>query len=390
MSDIQLAAKKVGSKENKALMILSALGILFVVDEHLGRPISFFTQVFPYDSFYMPMFVFISGYFFRPDHSESWAKTLRFTWNRCKKSLLPYFLWVLFYFAFTHILRSFGVITFGGISLKKLVLYMISNGAPPLYIEPAWFVPMLFSVGVLYCCIRRIFRKVWNDTAATVLLVLLGAAAVYAARTDFNAPYHYYLLKAAFFMQFYHLGYFFRAHLEIHFDRANGFALCLATVGINLLLIAVYGDHIRFPYCARMGGFSTNNLLLPLITSVTGIAFWLKISKAFTPVLGGSKLVNFISDNTFFIMIHHLAVKALFTGLLIVGKKLGIASLASVDAERFKASAWYIFGDSPWIKVLCFLFTFAVTLAACKLFLCIKKPIMNFIKKRLQRRAQSL
>lgn len=382
MSGLQVAAKNVGNKENKALMILSALGILFVVDEHLGRPISFLTQVFPYDSFYMPMFVFISGYFFRSSHCESWANTLRFTWNRCKKSLLPYLLWVLFYFAFTHVLRSFGVITFGNFSLKKLVLYLISNGAPPLYLEPAWFVPMLFSVGVLYCCIRRIFRKIWNDLAATILLILVGAAAVFGARTEFNAPYHYYLLKAAFFMQFYHLGYFFRTHLEDLFDKANGIVLCLAAVVINLFLIAVYGDHIRFPYCARMGGFSTSNLLLPLITSVTGIAFWLKISKSLAPVLGSSKLLNFISENTFFIMIHHLTAKALFNGLLILGKKLGIASLASVDAERFKASAWYIFGDNAWIRVLCFLFTLTVTLVACKLFLCVKKWSRHLLKKR--------
>lgn len=372
MSDMQTAACNAGSKENKAFMILSALGILFVVDEHLGRPISFLSQIFPYDSFFMPMFVFISGYFFQPKHCASVAKSIRFAWSKCRKLLLPYLCWVLFYFVFTHILRALGVITFGNISLKKLVLYLISNGSPALYIEPAWFVPMLFSVSVLYCCIRAVFRKIWNDTAATILLILLGAAAVYAARTDFNAPYHYYLLKAAFFMQFYHLGYFFRAHLEEHFDKANSFALCLAAVGINILLLAVYGDRIRFPYCARMGGFSTNNLLLPLITSVTGITFWLKISKSLAPVLGGSKLVNFISDNTFFIMIHHLTAKALFNGLLILGKKLGIASLASVDAERFQTSAWYTFGDTVWGKLLCFVFTLAVTLAACKLFLCAK------------------
>ena len=62
MSDMQTAAGNAGSKENKAFMILSALGILFVVDEHLGRPIAFLSQIFPYDSFFMPMFVFISGY----------------------------------------------------------------------------------------------------------------------------------------------------------------------------------------------------------------------------------------------------------------------------------------------------------------------------------------
>lgn len=40
------------SKSNKPFMILSALGILFVVDCHSGNGIGFFTSVFPYDSFF--------------------------------------------------------------------------------------------------------------------------------------------------------------------------------------------------------------------------------------------------------------------------------------------------------------------------------------------------
>lgn len=45
----------IGRKENKAFMILSALGILFVVDVHLGSPLGVLTRIFPYDSFFMPL-----------------------------------------------------------------------------------------------------------------------------------------------------------------------------------------------------------------------------------------------------------------------------------------------------------------------------------------------
>lgn len=50
-------------KSNKAFMLLSAFGIIFVLDSHCGAVLGF-ARLFPYDSFFMPMFVFISGYFF--------------------------------------------------------------------------------------------------------------------------------------------------------------------------------------------------------------------------------------------------------------------------------------------------------------------------------------
>ena len=46
-------------------MLLSALGIFFVVDMHAGSPFGIFNSIFDYESFFMQMFVFISGYFFK-------------------------------------------------------------------------------------------------------------------------------------------------------------------------------------------------------------------------------------------------------------------------------------------------------------------------------------
>ena len=53
-----ISRQKEGRKSNKAFMILSALGIIFVVDVHLGQPLAILTNIFPYDSFFMPMFAF--------------------------------------------------------------------------------------------------------------------------------------------------------------------------------------------------------------------------------------------------------------------------------------------------------------------------------------------
>lgn len=383
MSITPITINPVGAKENKAFMILSALGILFVVDEHLGRPISFLAQIFPYDSFYMPLFVFVSGYFFNEEHAISFKNAFRFTWKKCRNVLFPYFFWILFYFVFTAVLRRFGIIRFGDFSLKNLIVDIVTMGTSFGYNDPSWFVPMLFCVSVSYCFLRTIFRKCWNDPFAAVLLILIGAAAVYGSGTAFNTAKHYMLLKTAFFMQFYQLGIVFRNYFEKNFDKVNETALCLICIIINIFLLAQYGSNIRFPNCARMGGFRTDNLFLPLITSVTAIAFWLKISKTLVPVIGNNRMVNFLSDHTSFVMTHHLTAKAFFTGLLITGNKFGITNFSSLDVSQFQNSAWYNFNEIQWVNLLCFVFTVAFTLVACKLLLlakgvCRRLPFRQF------------
>lgn len=51
-------------KSNKQFMILSAIGIIQVVMCHLAPDVKLTGYIFPYTSFFMPMFVFISGYFY--------------------------------------------------------------------------------------------------------------------------------------------------------------------------------------------------------------------------------------------------------------------------------------------------------------------------------------
>ena len=55
MEELGFAGKIRGGKSNKTFMLLSAFGILFVIDAHVWTGISFLSQIFPYDSFFMPV-----------------------------------------------------------------------------------------------------------------------------------------------------------------------------------------------------------------------------------------------------------------------------------------------------------------------------------------------
>lgn len=57
-------------KEDKHIRWLQFFAIMMVVCGHLGDAFFFSFSVFPFYSFHMPLFVFISGYLFKNQYAE--------------------------------------------------------------------------------------------------------------------------------------------------------------------------------------------------------------------------------------------------------------------------------------------------------------------------------
>ena len=49
--------------KNQTFQYLKAIAILMVIDDHMSTRIGILSSLFPYNSFYMPLFVFIFGYY---------------------------------------------------------------------------------------------------------------------------------------------------------------------------------------------------------------------------------------------------------------------------------------------------------------------------------------
>lgn len=75
------------NKRNQVFQYLEAIGILMVIDDHTGTNIGIMSGIFPYNSFYMPMFVFISGYFYKD--TPVWNNIT----HKAKHLLIPYLIW---------------------------------------------------------------------------------------------------------------------------------------------------------------------------------------------------------------------------------------------------------------------------------------------------------
>lgn len=73
-------------KINQQFLLLQAIGIVLVVIGHKDG-ISLFFDWFPAYSFHMPLFIFISGYFYKNEND----KNLRnFILNKVNKLIIPY------------------------------------------------------------------------------------------------------------------------------------------------------------------------------------------------------------------------------------------------------------------------------------------------------------
>ena len=131
-------------------MLLSALGIFFVVDMHAGSPFGIFNSIFNYESFFMQMFVFISGYFFKEKNLQT---PFKYIWKNTVKLMIPFFV--------------INAVYTGLIMLAKLYqpqitwdcrFSVLNEGRDTVFTLPAWFVPMLYFVIVAYTLLRLVFR----------------------------------------------------------------------------------------------------------------------------------------------------------------------------------------------------------------------------------------
>ena len=89
-------AKSYKQAYNLAFGVLSCIGILCVVIGHMGCDLLSLNGWLPYAAFHMPLFFFISGYFYRYDRK---CTLINFVVQLIKKLLVPfYILYILYYF----------------------------------------------------------------------------------------------------------------------------------------------------------------------------------------------------------------------------------------------------------------------------------------------------
>lgn len=323
---------------NLQFKMLSAIGIIIIVSGHCYHGgISLAYEWFPTYSFQLSLFVFISGYFYKPRYEDNLC---RYLLKRLKRLVIPAYLWNIAYGLFILLMKNLGYSIGGDVTMYNLFVMPFVDGETFLYNLGSWFVYPLFLVSGFNILFRRLLRllKIRNEYFFLVLYFAVGMYGIHLAITDPANGIMKLLTRAMFFLPSYQLGYIYRARWEKR-DTLSSVLYFAVLFAVQLMLITFSQDLQYFP--SGMASFQ-NGVIIPYVTSVTGIAFWLRISKLLTPIVGDWRFVRLIADNTYSIMIHQmLGFMTVKWGFYLLSVTTGL--FTDFNAEFMRSSIWYYY-----------------------------------------------
>lgn len=288
-------------QENREFRILSAIGIILVAAGHLGFNLFDVGGLFPYYSFHVFIFLFVSGYFYKPESENKIGSYIK---GKCITLLLPYFIWNLLYGIMTLLLHKAGFTIGQDISLYTLFLAPFDGGHQFMYNFPAWFVPALFLVEVINVCARKALSFLhlnyeWLIFAGSLLL---GILTVWLAIGGHVWGFYKIPGRILFMLPGFEMGRIYKEKLEAHDRLSNGWYF-LIVMGIQLIITFLCGG---LAFSAVWVTSFGNGPVVPYLTVITGIAFWLRISRILKEVPAVSKGLVTIGRNTYAVMMHHI------------------------------------------------------------------------------------
>ena len=347
------------TKSNKKFMILSAIGIFMVVDSHTFTCFNILGNFMPYNSFFMPMFVFISGYFNKVDSS---TKLWPYFIKKVRSLLVPYTGISLAVFGIQQLINWIKLGDEMTPVPQGYFAYVLDRvvtvGSFGAIAEATWFVISLFVTLMVYAIMKKLLHGIWNSYVMLALFTAAHIFVVYLAQNT-DPQYLTYLLvplKCLFLMPFLEMGVIYRDHIEKkHESLPAGFkiGLMFALLVVNAVrtLYLPNAYDLAFDRINDLSGFYSPYYVTPLISSIVGILFWLTFVDLIAKPVGESRFVNYMSCNTFWIMGFHILFFNIVNCILMLISR-HIAALPCFDIESFMGSEWYFWEIGNNAKIL--------------------------------------
>lgn len=219
-------------KYNYTFGILTAMAIIFVVAGHLNYNIFTLEGLFPYYSYHMPLFIFISGYFYKEEYENH---VRMFLWKKIKRLVIPYFIWNIFYGILVLILKRFGFTIGNEMNLYTVFVQPFIDGHQFYFNLAAWFLLALFIIEVLYLFEQKLVQCLFKNKLAVisitfVISLVFGIVAIQISNKGYNDSFWLIIVRTLFFFPFYGLGNIYKTVLEEK-DTLNNYLYFTLTAG---------------------------------------------------------------------------------------------------------------------------------------------------------------
>lgn len=210
---------------NYQFMILKAIAIVLVVLGHSGG-ISILTDWFPTDSFHMPLFIFMSGYFYKTNNEDNIILYIK---KNFKKLIIPLFIWNIFYGTIITLLLNNDIVYYGRkIGFYSLFISPWTEGNQFGLNNSSWFITTLFLIKIIYIILKKIFKIIYikNEYIITMIFVMIGLIGVHMSNIGYNKDFGLLAIRIMFLIQFYQIGYLYKIKLESN-DKVSNIAYFL-------------------------------------------------------------------------------------------------------------------------------------------------------------------
>lgn len=300
-------------------------GIFYLLLWHTGiRDLNVFVI-----SFFLQMFFFVSGYFYKKIYSDN---PLVFIRKRLKTLYVPFVAYSLTFLALNNFLVDIHVLDKNMyMSLNEIYHYLLGILTLESELRLAgalWFVSALFISSVLFCCISATLKKIisvsgYNDKYESIRFLIVLSLFLFANYLSIiKVTFPRYIDISLVLMFFYYLGYLYQKyekHIQIN--------IFIAISSILTIFICVkYG----FPQ------FSQRKYIHPsyiLVCGIAGIYFNIYISKLFASCRS-IEFVNYAGKNTMVVLAMHFLAFKLVSLIIIYTQNLPLETLSSFPVIR--------------------------------------------------------
>lgn len=302
---------------------LKAIGIIAIVASHVN--ISLNATMFSFFSWHIPLFFFISGYFFNLD-------TTAFK-QKIKKYIKIFYSYHFFYGLVTYFIYIFLHRIYGALPSLKTLIWAPLSYAPFEISAPSWFFPALILASIFFFFSIKIIKKCNLEKFAPYIYLILAVIAIFITNSDLSplagtdCGLKKVVIRTLISSYYMYVGYLYKHSLEPHFKyTVKGFLLAI-TIQAAIYFATGGNTALDLNYAILPHNIA------PLITPFTTIYIFIYLIKKVPLKLLTSGIIYKTGNMSLNIMMNH--VFAIFlTELLII--KLNHQSLSVLTDSVFK------------------------------------------------------